>query len=598
VPDNSNAPPSTRFRDILKSFEEGTASGSGEPGRARAFSTGAAQAVEVSATIKERIAALDRDRAERAARRSDQAKEIDAELAWLRSLKIVSQRLAELRTKYADAVVAKGNDPERVYTKLRAEIEELVPASREAWKEATSVWYGKRGDTLQRVDNGIARVRSVLAAPSQTTATEKSKELLAFSIALYEAVNDWSAKKLGTTREKFAADAAELEDRRLKNPVARAMYTKLRRLGAVCHTFTRLLETSAMNASVQEARMVEMVRMFETLEFDGPAFQVMNLASAGSAARTAAGAVETLLSGEGARAVCAHVSLELKTQALKEAANVLDVFGVVDGLSALWNAYKAYDYMKTRQTLENRACVRLDDSMMLNMIDTLQSQIQVKCEQAAESAVVYAAAAAAKAATSGAAAPVAEALKALNKLRTVIEQIAITAYERTELLAIDALDRTRQRDQFVRALVTNVTMTCYYIRLAAPENLLRPMSYSLYQLDGGTSFKLAHDTAEMSAALADVLELKQCADAILMGWNTEIKHLHHEAAASTPLDDMLRSFPKLEPSTWTRVKNALSKPERAVREELRLAKEQMVAAFNRKLDELKAAAHQRVARSS
>jgi len=408
-------------------------------------------------------------------------------------------------------------------------------------------------------------------------------------------VNDWSAKKLGTTREKFEEAAAELDDRRLKTAEARAMYTKLRRLGAVCHTFTRLLETSAMHASVQDARMAEMARMFDTMELDGPAFQVMNLASGGAAARQAAGTVDKLLRGEGARAVCAHVSIELKAQALKEAANVLDVFGVVDGLSALWNAYKAYDYMKTRQTLENRACVRLDDSMMLNMIDTLQSQIQVQCEQAAESAVVYAAAAAAKAASSGAAAPVVEALKALNKLRTVIEQIAITAYERTELLAIDGLDRTRQRDEFVRALVTNVTMTCYYIRLAAPENLLRPLSYSLYQLDGGASFKLAHDTEEMSAALADVLELKQCADAILMGWNTELKNLHHEAACSTPLDDMLRSFPKLEPSTWARVKNALSKPERATREELRLAKEAMVAAFDRQLEELKARARGLVA---
>lgn len=588
--------PRTRFHEIRNRFEQGNITGSGTPTRERRFSTGAAQAEEIKTTIAERIAALEKDKQERASRRSEQAIAIDAELEWLRSLKIVSTRLAALREKYATDRTEKTNDPAVVYQKLHGLIDQLVPTAKD-WKDATYVWYGKRGDALQRVDRGIEQVRTLLASRTPSAPNDSIRQLLTACDELFNAINLWSAKKLNISREAFEKSAAELEDRRLQNPKAKEYHRNLRSLAAVTAAFTALLTREHHAKTVEEARIAEMAEMFATLDFDGPTFQLGNLAKgvvAGHGVSESVKAVKNLVK-EGAKEVSTHIALEFKQQALSEAANALDVLGVVDGVTALWNAYQAYSYMKSKQNMENKACTRLDDGMVLRMIDTLQSQIQLKCEQAAESAVIYAAAAATKAATQGAGAPVAEALKAMNKLKRVIEQVAMTAYERGELLAISAISRERQPQQFADRVVSNVTLTCYYIRLAAPQHLLRPLSFTLYQLDGGKSFKALHDTQEMTEALADVLELKECADEILTTWNTELKNLHERAVRTTPLDDILAIYSHVEPGKLKTLTNYFAGKSRNLTEDLRQKKEKLIAAFKRKVNELAQSARTRLA---
>jgi hypothetical protein len=595
----SDDTPRTRFHEIRRRFEQGNVTGSGSAPRERRFSTGPAQAAEVTTTIQERLAALEQDKRERASRRSDQAIAIGAELEWLKGLKLVSQRLAALREKYATERAEKTNDPAVVYKKLHGVISGLVPTSK-AWKDATYVWYGKRGDALQRVDRGIEKVRALLDKPTRIKADDQTHQLLVASDELNNAVNAWAAKKLKVSRDKFEAAALELEDRRLQSAAAKEYYSNLRYLAAVNASFTALLTRQPHAKVVEAARVAEMTALFSTLEFDGPSVQLGNLANAAIAGRGVSDAVNAVkaLVKEGAKEVSAHIALELKQEALQQAVQALDVLGVLDGVTALWNAYQAYAYLKTKQNMENKACTRLDDGMVLRMIDTLQSQVQLQCEQAAESAVVYAAAAATKAATHGAGAPVAEALKAMNKIARVVEQVAMTAYERSELRDINAIDRTRDPQRFAEGVVSNVTLTCYYIRLAAPEHLLRPLSFTLYQLDDGKAFKSLHDTKELTEALSDVLELKECADEILTSWNTELKNLHAKAVCTTPLDDILAIYSNVEPGKLKDMKNVLARKSRNLGEDLRQKKENTIASFRKQVDKMAQSASQLLATAS
>jgi hypothetical protein len=220
---------------------------------------------------------------------------------------------------------------------------------------------------------------------------------------------------------------------------------------------------------------------------------------------------------------------------------------------------------------------------MLRMIDTLQFQIQIKCEQAAESAVLYAAAATLKAGTHGVGAPVAEALKAMGKLARVVEQIGVTAYERSELLNIAGLDRTQQPDRFAERVISNTTLTCYYIRLAAPENLMRPLSFNLFQLDGGAGFKALHNTQEITDALADVLELKECADEILMDWNTQLKNLHERAVRTKPIDEICARYDQIKTDAFTSFLVSLSRRSRNIKEDIRQKKEKLEESFQKEV---------------
>jgi hypothetical protein len=480
--------------------------------------------------------------------------EIQKELEEIREMGIVTKRLAEIRAEYVRleqeaAQEVKQLKLDSVLATMLKNVKLKIPSKKD-WKSTTSVWYGKRGKNLSKLDKSIA---ALYQAVTDGLTGEDSRSQLHHLCALISetttSLQAWAVKKQDGKVDIQSRDVNHEEvkgNRRLKSDEAKQMYDNLLSLRDVLAKANFLLGKKDYRKCMHDERYKEIVRIFEVCEMTDQIYT--SCKDAYKLGSKVASVTKDIIKDQ--------VVDEAGKQVFSAVVSTIDRLGIIDGCQGLYQLYKIYkDHEREEKMMTVKGTTySLGDDFVPKLIDSMMLELNWRTTQTAKRAAAYLASATVKAVSQGTGAEVGTLITQAAAIDSLICGLVKTFKESQKLYNGLEMLKANQADSLkvMQAVQDNSILSSYFIRLVEPELLMPPVAFAYYDLDQD-AFKDVHNKKKATQLMNIMIELKQTAQTVLLGGVTTLDPLHKETLSETAFQSIVKKYDNVSLGSWKSV---------------------------------------------
>ena len=480
--------------------------------------------------------------------------EIQKELEEIREMGIVTKRLAEIRAEYIkleqEAVkeVQQLNMDKALKT-MTSDVKARIP-SKSDWKSATSVWYGKRGTNLSKLDKSIEALYKAVTEELQGEDTKsKLNHLIVLISETTTSLQAWAVKKQDGKVDVQSREVNHNEvkkNRRLKSDEAKQMYDNILSLRDVLAKANFALTKKDYRKCMHEERYKEIVRIFEVCEMTDQIYSTCKDAyKLGSKV------------GKLTRDIIKdQVVDEAGKQVFSAVLSTVDRLGIIDGCQGLYQLYNIYkDHEREEKILTVKGTsYSLGDDFVPKLIDSMMLELNWRTQQTAKRAAAYLASATVKAASQGAGAEVGTIITQAAAIDALITGLVKTFTESQKLYnSLEDLKGNQTNPlKVMQAVQDNSILSSYFVRLVEPELLMPPAAFAYYDLDE-EAFQDVHNKKKATQLMNIMIELKQTAQTVLLGGVTTLDPLHKETLSETAFQSIVKKYDNVSLGSWKNI---------------------------------------------